>query len=1041
MTVLPILLAATLVPGVEIGGRWLGRDAAAVCGLVLTESASNGLRRVALENRSGASIFPSEIGWRREGSDDLDSAGIKVYVEGWQMASPCGVRTADDMPFDYSPDYLHNCISTPSDHRPGARGVFVSDNLCAFRLPDGRVRLYGFATGRDRFGHFRIRLSDAGLDRFEALCSCDGAELKNGGRIESEALAVMEGPDVEAMLEAFADRWAAEMSARRVFADPPVGWCSWYCFFDKVTLDGVLANADWFAAHRAGVFGGVKVIQLDDGYQSALGDWFDANGKFPGGLEAFAGGVKARGFVPAVWVGPFMVEENSRLFAVHPDWMVKGPDGGPASPLSWRGGRRVYVLDATNPEVQRHLERLFGRIRSLGIDYVKLDFCMIECSVAGARYHDPSATRAQALRRGLEAIRRGFGDDGFILACTTPFASAVGIADAMRSSTDITPYWEPEGKWHAEAPTVPNVVRNVICHGYMNGRLWINDPDTLIVRDDATKLTGNEVRLWADAVAFAGGSLFLSDDFPSLSSARVPFAETALFEAGRCRAVRPADRWNRAVPSVWVAERDGRRAKLLLNVSDEATSVDGRTLAPHSSLRVGAEGEWVVEAGVRKFKVGRPSSAAQAESSAAYAREADDSVVLRVEPGMTLDEVNEKIVPPGARILFRRGGVWRGQLLPRSGKPGHPVVYGAFGDGPKPVIEPSLDRGWPADWRREAGGLWRTATFAAADIGNIVLDHGAGGVAFKRGSLAECGNDLDFWCDPATFDVWMRSDANPGERWSSIELCEKIHCIDENSAHDVVYDSLALRYGAAHGIGGTDVKRIVVRNCDISWIGGGYLYFDNFGNGVRYGNGIEFWSAAEDIVVESNRVWECWDAGLTNQSNGDGVVQRNIVWRGNEVWNCEYSYEYWQQGNGAVTENVKIEGNRFRDAGRGWGHRQRWNPNAAHLMFYDTTAKTRGFTIARNLFSRTEGCAVRLFNAWYPNMTLTDNVWDIPENILCRYHGRPTDGLVHKYPDRLDQIHDDSQSEIESQTVEPPRTFMAGETEAFLEFMGKASGK
>ena len=1034
------LIAATLVPGVELDGRWLGAAAAAKEGLVVSERVADGMRRVTLENRSGRSVFPTELGWRKpEPWHDgfVDSAGLKVYVESWQMASPCGVRTAEDLPFDYSPDYLHNCVSTPGDFRPGERGTFLSDNMCAFRRPDGRMRLYGFTTSADRFGHFRIKLSKNGLDGFAALCSCDGAELKDGATIESESLVVLEGDDGERLFGMFADRWARDMSARHVFPEAPVGWCSWYYFFEKVTLGDVLGNADWFAANRAAGFEKVRIIQLDDGYQSALGDWLVPNEKFPGGLATFAQEVKTRGFVPAAWVGPFMAEENSRIFAEHPEWMVRGADGSPASPFTWRGGHKVHVLDATNPEVQEHLTRLFREIRKMGIDYVKLDFCMLECSIAGAKYHDPSATRAQAFRRGLEAIRCGFGEDGFILACTAPFGPSVGIADAMRSSTDITPYWAPEGKWHAEAPTVPNVVRNVINHNYMNGRLWINDPDTLIVRDNATKLTEGEVQLWANAISFAGGSLLLSDNFPLLSSARLPLAKRVLAEAGACVGTYPADRWERTVPAVWKSVRDGRCATLLLNASDEAAVIEGQTLPPHSSQSVGASGEWFVEAGVKKFKVGRSSAAAEAESKAAYARTADDTNVVRVEPGTTLDEVNAMEIPPGSKVLFRRGGVWRGQLLPRCGKPGHPVVYGAFGEGPKPVIQPSWDRSRRQDWRREEGGMWCAVTHAAADIGNVVFDHGAKGCAFKRGKLEECRRDLDFWCDPKTFEVHMRSWANPAERFSSVELCEKVHCIDESGMHDVVYDSLALRYSAAHGIGGTGVKRIVIRNCDISWIGGGYLYFDNFGNGVRYGNGIEFWSEAEDVTVEGNRVWECWDAGLTNQSSGDGVVQRNIVWRGNEVWNCEYSYEYWQQGDGAVTENVVVEGNSFRDAGRGWGHRQRWNPNAAHLMFYDTTAATKGFLVKNNTFSRSEDVLFRLFNDWRKSFVMEGNDWLSSGEPICRYHGRPTKGLVHRYPDRLDQIHDDNAAEIESQGT-GARVFGAGEKREFLGFINQS---
>ena len=67
----------------------------------------------------------------------------------------------------------------------------------------------------------------------------------------------------------------------------------------------------------------------------------------------------------------------------------------------------------------------------------------------------------------------------------------------------------------------------------------------------------------------------------------------------------------------------------------------------------------------------------------------------------SLRELCRRELPPGATVLFKRGCVWRGQLRVRSGVPGHPVTYGAWGEGPDPVIEPSLDRGSPDAWSRE----------------------------------------------------------------------------------------------------------------------------------------------------------------------------------------------------------------------------------------------------------------------------------------------------------------------------------------------------
>lgn len=396
----------------------------------------------------------------------------------------------------------------------------------------------------------------------------------------------------------------------------------------------------------------------------------------------------------------------------------------------------------------------------------------------------------------------------------------------------------------------------------------------------------------------------------------------------------------------------------------------------------------------------------------------------------TLSRVNEATLGFADTVLFRSGDIFRGHLEPQSGRPGEAVVYMAYGAGNKPVLEPSWDASSPRDWVKVGRRLWKCEKPSRNELGNIIFNHGKRGCAFKVDKPEQLeGRDLRFCWVRDDSAVYLVSRRNPGKRFRSIELAEKQHIIDETDCHDIVYDGLSLRYGAAHGIGGSGVSGITIRNCDISWIGGSTLYIDEKGNGVRYGNGIEFWSAAQDILVENCRIWECWDAGLTNQSNIDGVLQNNITWRGNTIWNCEYSYEYWQQGDGARTENIVFENNDCRNAGYGWGHKQRWNPNAAHLMFYDTTAETSVFIVRGNRFIRSKNCGMRLFNAWYDSLTMEDNTWRIPSHALCRYHARPTSALFYKYPDRLDRAHCDSEEEIQSQTVEEPMVFGPGRKE------------
>ena len=113
----------------------------------------------------------------------------------------------------------------------------------------------------------------------------------------------------------------------------------------------------------------------------------------------------------------------------------------------------------------------------------------------------------------------------------------------------------------------------------------------------------------------------------------------------------------------------------------------------------------------------------------------------------------------------------------------------------------------------------------------------------------------------------LRSTGNPATRHRSIELALRKHIIDQGGRGHVAYENLALKYGAAHGIGGGSTHHITVRNCDIAYIGGGHQFTRPDGKPVRFGNGVEFWSGARDCLVEDCRLWEIYDAALKSDHN------------------------------------------------------------------------------------------------------------------------------------------------------------------------------
>jgi alpha-galactosidase len=210
-----------------------------------------------------------------------------------------------------------------------------------------------------------------------------------------------------------------------------------------------------------------------------MGDWLDSGKAFGGDVRGVLKEIRTRGFEPAIWVAPFIASEQSRLFREHPDWFVKDDVGLPLrSDRVGFGGWRLgpwYALDGTNPEAQDWLTKLFRTLRQeWGCTYFKLDATYWGTLPQGHR-HDPNATRIEAYRRGMEAIRKGAGD-ALIMGCNHPIWPSLGLVHASRSSLDIERSWK----------SFTSIGRENLLRGWQNGRLWWNDPDCVVLHDAAS---------------------------------------------------------------------------------------------------------------------------------------------------------------------------------------------------------------------------------------------------------------------------------------------------------------------------------------------------------------------------------------------------------------------------------------------------------------------------------------------------------------------------------------------------------------------------
>ncbi|MFW6214552.1 MAG: glycoside hydrolase family 36 protein [Alkalispirochaetaceae bacterium] len=499
---------------------------------------------------------------------------FKNGYQSWSESRSFGVWESEMRPWLPTMIELQDNPHNLPPHRGGRRrGTFRSDFFCLLGRAGGPYLLAGQLSSFNQFLYLRARLNRLRKAPYlEIIWDCGGQQLPPHASVRLDEVLLRPGQSAETLQATLYDRirerlllggqeWSLagrerpQAIARKEVLHPPAGagvtgWCSWYYYFTGVTMDDLRRNLR-HASRRQARF---RYVILDDGYSRQIGDWLDPNEKFSEGLGEVARTIREHGYEPGIWIAPFIAGRGSSIYRHHRSWFLRhnGPVRASWNP-HWGKDSLFYCLDLTNPEVQAYLRRVIHTLtREYGFTFLKLDF--LYAAAAHGRAWDQRYTPAERLKLGYDIIRESAGTEVFLLGCGSPLPQAAGRVNAMRIGPDVAPFWFDALRYHLtrdpHASSTSSAIRSAIVRSPAHRRLWLNDPDCLMLRDRDILMNETERLTLAQIAAVTGGLFILSDRLDLLTDEAWERYDRLRELAGRCSeaTILPLELAERQVP-------------------------------------------------------------------------------------------------------------------------------------------------------------------------------------------------------------------------------------------------------------------------------------------------------------------------------------------------------------------------------------------------------------------------------------------------------------------------------------------------------------
>ncbi len=391
----------------------------------------------------------------------------------------------------------------------------------------------------------------------------------------------------------------------------PGGWESWYNHYNKI--DETLIQDDLNALNTTDNL--IKlmyldrnqpvVFQIDDGWQQGTGQWEINRSRFPHGFADLTAKIKEKGYIPGLWIAPFIFDYRVPFIKQRQDWILRDKKGKPIPAgfnAPWgaaigkdqpAGPHNYFALDLSRDDVLEYLDALIDRaINEWGFRYLKLDF-LFAGMIHGCFKNGGAAYEwyDRAVRTLTKRTKAADGEPVAYLGCGMPFESSYQYFPLSRIGADTKESWDfavLKPVRFSGRPGAYTNMKDTLGHAFWNDAVYKNDPDVVFFRKENCTLTDNEKELIALVNYLFAGQIMHADDPARFSQeAEAPLTQKVLALYDKFSGVSFGN--VRIAPDIYVIFSSDVKYTGMINLSDKSFTLPVKTL--HNTAFLQAYGE------------------------------------------------------------------------------------------------------------------------------------------------------------------------------------------------------------------------------------------------------------------------------------------------------------------------------------------------------------------------------------------------------------------------------------------------------------------